>query len=99
MIIECQSLIFSCCLRGRGMCGGGKLAEFVAYHVFSYINGDKFVTVMNCECMANEFGGDHRCAAPGLDDILFAGSFHVGHFLLELNADEGTFFNERLIFA
>ncbi len=72
--------------------GGSELTELVAYHVFGYVHGDKLVTVVHCESMAHELGGDHGCAAPGLDDILLAGGFHVGHFLFELYADEGTFF-------
>ena len=72
--------------------GGGKFAKLVAYHIFGYIYGNEFVTVMNSESMTDEFGGYHGSAAPGLDDVFLAGSFHIGHFLLELNADEGTFF-------
>ena len=72
--------------------GGGKFAKFVTYHVLCHINGNELISVMNSESMANELGGYHGCAAPSLDDILFAGSFHISHFLLELNADKGTFF-------
>ena len=71
---------------------GGELTKLVAYHVLGNVYGNEFVTVVNCESMAYEFGSDHGCAAPRLDDVLLAGGFHVGYFLLKLNADEGTFF-------
>ena len=75
----------------EGACGG-ELSELVTYHVLSYIYGNELVSVVHCESMAYEFRSDHGCAAPRLDDVLLAGSFHVGYFLLKLDADEGTFF-------
>ena len=72
--------------------GGRKFTELVAYHVFGHVNGDEFVSVMNGEGMAHEFGGYHGSAAPGLDDVFLAGSIHGCYLLLELHADEGAFF-------
>ncbi len=70
---------------------GGELAQLVAYHVFGDVHRDELIAIVYRESMANEFGGDHGRAAPSLDDILLAGSIHVGYLLLELHADEGSF--------
>ena len=72
--------------------GGGKFAEFVAYHVLGHIDRDELVAVVDGESVADEFGGNHRSAAPGLDDRLLAGSFHCVNLLFELYADKGAFF-------
>ena len=31
-----------------------ELTEFVSDHIFSDVNRDKFVTVMNCHCVSHE---------------------------------------------
>ena len=41
---------------------GSEFAQFVAYHVFSNVNGDEFVAVMHCDSKSDEIGGDHRGA-------------------------------------
>ena len=71
--------------------GEGKFTKLMAYHVFCDIDGDKLVAVMHGESVADEIGGDHGGAAPGLDDRLLAGLFHSCDFLLELDADERSF--------
>ena len=35
---------------------GRELAELVSDHVFSNVNRDKFVTVMNCNSVSHEIG-------------------------------------------
>ena len=55
----------------EGSCGG-EFAEFVTYHVFGDVDGNEFVAVMDSEGMTDEFGGDHRGAAPGFDDVFFS---------------------------
>ena len=37
----------------------GELTEAMAYHVLGNVNRDKFITVMNCNSVAHEIGGDH----------------------------------------
>ena len=39
--------------------GGCELTELVANHVLSNVNRDKFVTVMNCNSVSHEVGGNH----------------------------------------
>lgn len=72
--------------------GGGKLAKLVTNHIFGYVNGDEFVTVVNSESMAYEVRRNHGSAAPGLDYRLLAGLVHGSDFLFELDTDEGSFF-------
>ena len=67
---------------------GSELAELVAYHVLGYVDRDELVPVVHGESMAHEFGGDHRSAAPCLDNRLLAALLHRGDFLLKLYADE-----------
>ena len=73
------------------LAGGCELTELVAYHVFGDVHGDELVAIVHGEGVADELGCDHGRAAPGLDDVLLAGSIHVGYLLLELHADEGSF--------
>ena len=51
---------------------GSEFSEFVAYHVFGYINRDKLVSVMHGNRLTNEIRRNHACARPGLDDRLVA---------------------------
>ena len=31
-----------------------ELSQFVTYHLLGYINRNKLISVMNCDCMADE---------------------------------------------
>ena len=67
----------------------GKLAKLVTNHVFSNINRNELVSIMNCNSVAYEVWRDHAGAGPGLYDLL----------LLATRASwmYGPFLNERLI--
>ena len=41
------------------LAGGCELTELVTYHVFSNINRDEFVSVVNCNGMTHEVGRYH----------------------------------------
>ncbi len=74
-----------------------KFTKLVAYHVFSNIDRDELVAVVDCESVAYEVRRNHRGAAPCLDNRLLAGFIHSGHFLLKLTLINGPFLSERLI--
>lgn len=42
--------------------GGGKFTEAVTDHIFGNVNGDEFVSVMDCDGKADKVGRDHGCA-------------------------------------
>ena len=48
----------------------GKLAKLVTNHVFSNINRNELVSIMNCNSVAYEVWRDHAGAGPGLYDLL-----------------------------
>ena len=72
--------------------GGSKLAELVTYHVFSDVYRNKLITIVHCKSVTDEIWGNHRSAAPGLDNRFLAAFLHSRHFLLQLNADIWAFF-------
>ena len=37
----------------------GELTELVSYHVLSNVNRDEFISIVNCNCMSHEIGGNH----------------------------------------
>ena len=73
--------------------GRGEFAETVTYHVLSDVNRNEFVAVVDSEGEPDEFGGDHRSAAPRLDDGAFLRFDGFVDFLGELDANERAFFN------
>ena len=85
-------LLFAVARVSAECAGGGKFAKFMTHHVFSYIYGDKLVAIVYCESVADKLGGNHRSAAPSLDNGLLAGFLHSGDLLFELNADKRAFF-------
>lgn len=50
--------------------GRSELTEFVADHIFRDIDGDKLITVVNGDGLADEIRGDHRSPGPSLDSSL-----------------------------
>ena len=70
----------------------GEFAEFVTYHLLSNVNRDKLVSVMNCDCMADEVRRDHTGAGPGLDHFLFLATIiHSKNSFLQSFLDVRTF--------
>ncbi len=55
---KCLLFFLITCMSTECTCRG-KLAQLVTYHVFSNINRDKFISVMNCDCMPNEIRRNH----------------------------------------
>lgn len=73
-----------------------ELAEFVSDHVFSYVNGNKLISVVDSDRLTNEVRRNHTCSRPGLDDRLLVPSAS-DYFRLEFRVNEWSFFSERLI--
>ena len=72
--------------------GRGEFAEFVAYHLLSYVNRDKLVTVVNSDSMADKVRRDHTGAGPGLDHfLLLATIIHSKNSFLQGFLDVWTF--------
>lgn len=69
-----------------------EFTELVTYHVFGNVNRNKLITIVNGKGVANEFGSDHRSAAPSFDNRLLTAFIHGANLLIELHADKGAFF-------
>ena len=64
--------------------GRGELAQLVADHLLGDVNRNKLVSIMNGDSMADEVGGDHAGARPGLDHLfLLATIIHSKNSLLQ----------------
>jgi hypothetical protein len=50
-------------------------------------------TVVDGEGVTDELGEDRGGTAPGLDDLLLAGSVHIFNVLHKSSLDERSFFN------
>lgn len=74
-----------------------ELAEFVSDHVFSYVNGNKLISVVDSDRLTNEVRRNHTCSRPGLDDRLLIALGLSDYFRLEFRVNEWSFFSERLI--
>ena len=57
--------------------GRCKFSELMPNHILSYINGNKFVTVMNCYRMTNKIRSYGRTSRPCLNDLIIAPSIKV----------------------
>ena len=73
--------------------GGNELTQLVANHVLSHIHRHMLAAVVDGKGVTNEFGEDRGGAAPGLDDLLLAGSVHRFNVLHKSSLDERSFFN------
>ena len=70
----------------------GKLAKLVTNHVFSNINRNELVSIMNCDSVAYEVRGDHAGAGPGLYDLLLLATIiHSKNSLFQGFLDVWTF--------
>jgi len=49
--------------------GGGELTELMANHVLSDMDGDKRLTIVHIESVADEVRSDGRATGPGLDGL------------------------------
>ena len=71
---------------------GSELTELVPYHVLGYVNGNKLVTIVHCDSVTHEVGGNHAGARPSLYHSLLSALVHSVNLLLELDTDVRTFF-------
>ena len=70
----------------------GKLAKLVTNHVFSNINRNELVSIMNCNSVAYEVWRDHAGAGPGLYDLLLLATIiHSKNSLVQGFLDVWTF--------
>ena len=70
----------------------GKLAKLVTNHVFSNINRNELVSIMNCNSVAYEVWRDHAGAGPGLYDLLLLATIiHSKNSLFQGFLDVWTF--------
>lgn len=69
-----------------------KLTKTMAHHVFSYVHGDKLLTVMYGKSVTNKLRCNHRSPAPGLDDFLFARLVQRINFALKFVINKWAFF-------
>ena len=72
--------------------GRSEFTQLVSNHILGHIDGDEFVPVVNGDGEANEVGGNHRGAGPGLDGGLFARLLGGENALFQFVVDKGAFF-------
>ena len=70
----------------------GKLAQFVADHVFGDKHLQVMFAIMNHERAADEFGHDRACPGPRLDRLFRAARSLLFHLLEKLRVDVGPLF-------
>ena len=70
---------------------GCELTEFVSYHIFCNVNRDKFISVVNCDCMSYKIRRNHRSSGPSFYYALLASFIHSKNFLFQRNCDVRTF--------
>ena len=73
--------------------GGNELAELVADHILSDINGNMLAAVMDGNGMAHEGGENGRGSGPGLENLLLAAVVELLNALEELRRNKRAFFN------
>ena len=88
MLIDCNGLLLVIARVTTERAGRSKLTEFVTYHVLRDINRNELVSIVNCDCVTYKVRGNHRCAAPSLDNFFLAGLIHSQHLVFQLNVDK-----------
>jgi hypothetical protein len=63
--------------------GENEFTELVADHIFCDIDRDKSFSVVNGDCVIDEFREDGGTSGPGLDDFLLAGCILILNSLQE----------------
>ena len=71
--------------------GGSELTEFMAIHVFRYINGNMLAAIMNSNRMTYEVRENRGASGPGLYNFFIVSFVESRDFLHE------AFFNERAL--
>ena len=72
--------------------GGGKLTEFVSYHVLGDVNRDMSSSVMDSDRMSYHGREYSAAAGPGLDNRLVAGCVHRINLLQKACVSKRSFF-------
>jgi hypothetical protein len=72
--------------------GEGELAKTMADHVFSHIDGDEVLAVVNEEGVTDEVRSDHGRTSPSLDGAFLLGVVELVHLVEESLLNEGAFF-------
>jgi hypothetical protein len=68
-------------MTSEGPCRG-ELSQLMADHILGNIHGDKPLSIMDGDCMADQFGKDHGAAGPCPDDSFLRSTIH-GHDSLQ----------------
>src|SRR6478672_641199 len=98
-VAETRTVLWLLLQRGRALgvlavpavvAGVGELAETVADHVLGHVDRDVLLAVVDRDRVADERREDHRCAGPGLDDLLLVAPVHLLDPPLEAELDERT---------
>ncbi len=72
--------------------GRSKLAELMAYHIFSNIYRYKLIPIMNCNGMPYKIRRNHRSSCPCLNHGLLTAFIHCKNLVLQFYIYIGTFF-------
>lgn len=73
--------------------GGRELAELMADHVLSDVDGDERLAVVHTEGVADEIGSDGRTTGPGLDGLPCGRLDRLLDFLEEVVVNKEAFFD------
>jgi hypothetical protein len=73
--------------------GGSELTKLMTNHIFYYIYGHVFLTVVNRDSMTDKFGEYSGRARPGFDNSFFALVVHVDNSAVEFSFDIRAFFD------
>ena len=73
--------------------GGRELSQFVSHHVFSDIDGNKALAIMNAERVPDEIGRYGRSSRPGLNGLLCARFYRLLDFFDQVVINEEAFLN------
>ena len=66
--------------------------EAMANHIFRYVYGQMFLSIMHVKRESNHFWNDHRSARPRLYRAFFAESACALNFLQQMMVHKGAFF-------
>ena len=73
---------------------GGKLTQFMTYHVFGNIYGDMFTPVMNRNSVSHHLRENCRTPRPSSDHLFLFSWFNCSTFFKRLSSMKGPFFKD-----
>lgn len=77
---------------GLEQAGQGEFAETMSDHVFSHVDRDEVLAVVNQKRVTDEVRSDHGGTGPGLDGAFLLGVVKLVHLVEEGLLNERTFF-------